>query len=361
MTDNSSFPFDIRRFRHGKYSWVRLVIFGSLLAWLWMNRSQDPKNTTALEAFEQQGKRPPPALSASPKPAGPGEAPTEEVVVKQPDPTAPPMEQLFSVVNPGKALISCSANGIVGDGVYRAAITGPQNERKGKGIAQHPTVQHGTLTAAVTEANGEVFLSQQLQALALLSWSGAESGTSSCRIEGLARVPIEGVVTNPDGSPAADALVRACDFGELVRTDEEGHFSFTGVLGSDCQPMAFYEGEDGFGKGSYEYVPIDSTEPIDDLVLTLPTKEEIMSPKVMRNAAEQLATMSERGILHHQKNQASLEAVQSVFSTPETTALLEAWIANEEDRIARINEQRELLLDPESQLDAFVEAFLSQY
>jgi hypothetical protein len=216
------------------------------------------------------------------------------------------------------------------------------------------------LTAAVTQADGEVFVTQQLQALALLSWSGAESGTSSCRIERLARVPIEGVVTNPNGSPAADALVRACDFGELARTDEEGRFSFTGVLGSDCHPLAFYEGEDGFGKGSYVYVPIDSTEPI-DLALTLPPKEEIMSPKVMRNAAEQLATMNERLIFHHQKKQASLEAMQSVFSTPETTALLEAWIAKEEDMITRINEQRDLLLDPESQLDAFVEAFLNQY
>jgi hypothetical protein len=270
------------------------------------------------------------------------------------------MEQLFGVVHPGKALISCSAGGIVGDGVYTAVITGPGEERKGKGTAQHPTVEQGTLTAAVTKANGEVFLSQQLQALALLSWSGAESGTSSCQIEELARVPVKGVVTNPDGSPAVDALVRACDFGELARTDEEGRFSFTGALGSDCHPMAVYEGEDGFGKGSYEYVPIDSTEPI-DLALTLPPKEEILSPKRMRQAAEQLATMNERLIFHHQKQQASLKAMQSVFSTPETTALLETWIADEEDRIARMNEQRDLLLDPESQLDAFVEAFLNQY
>ena len=328
---------------------IVFILAAALVAWFFF--SQDEAQQTATQPTVQSKATPAPATAPEPLQA------KADQLVEATEPEAI-RDAVFALVHEGRARVECTVPEGIPDGVYRSR----PSVRGGDASLLHPTVEQGVLRAAVTAPTGEDFMDYELQIVGVVTWSGAESGVSTCSVQQAPRVPISGLVKHADGSPAADALVRACDHGELIRTNEDGHFRMMAPLGSTCLPMAFDETDEGtFGKGSFQTVTVETTDPVTDIELMLPPREEYWDRDQRAKFATQLVKLNEMQVQMQHKKINSLKPFELVLKDSEAKALVQAWIANEELRAQQIEDQTLLLLDPDSQADALTEAFLNQY
>jgi len=319
-----------------------LVAVCAALWWWWPSPSVDDAPTVKAEPVV----KPPPrraASTAGPRPAAPVGGNTALPAASA---------DALAIAYPDQQRVECPA-GHLADGAYVGS---------GPGLAPVILVAGGRAVAAVSEAKGEGLVNQHQQPAGAISWRGAVDGAGRCEIGRPVPVRVTGRVADAQGFPAAGALVRGCAPGEVVRTDEDGSFSLSATRGADCYPMAFLELDDGrFGKGTYGEVFATSKDVV-NLDLTLPRDDALLSVERQREQAEGMAQLFGR-MSDDRRNRFEhiTEILADERGEPEALAALRAWHEIEEALLEDTETQIERLLDPEEQIDAFRESWLSLY
>jgi hypothetical protein len=281
---------------------------------------------------------------------------TRQDVAATPPGTEPPVEDwestLYAEAAPDQAIIRCRVAGLLPDGAYATSGT----------RLSLPVVRSGWLTAAVPEPAGHSMLTQNLQPVAQVRWSGAASGVNGCRVSKLELHTVSGRVVGPEGMPVADVQIRACDHGEIVRSDEDGAFSLGIPAGFDCHPMAFIEHEDGsLSKGTFTELS-DVDRDIEDITLKVPDYEESLTIEQLAAMAERLADMNEGMVA---RRQAEIDRLNALLDggtlDADGQARLRAHVQAEEQLVGRMVDQMERLRDPDDQANAMREAWLNLY
>ena len=200
---------------------IVFILAAALVAWFFF--SPDEAQQTATQPTVQSKAAPAPATAPEPLQA------KADQLVEATEPEAI-RDAVFALVHEGRARVECTVPEGIPDGVYRSR----PSVRGGDASLLHPTVEQGVLRAAVTAPTGEDFMDYDLQIVGVGTWSGAESGVSTCSVQQAPRVPISGLVKHAD-EPAADALVRACEW-RAYRTNEDGRFRMMAPLGATVCP-----------------------------------------------------------------------------------------------------------------------------
>ena len=266
------------------------------------------------------------------------------------------VEELYQALarSPKGRVIRCPA-GDLPDGHYRAL-----DAQKAVDVAQFVLVRDRQFHAWVDQDQGSAVIRQENRAWAALKWA------KECEVRTL-RVPISGRVEHANGSPAPGHEVPSCDHGEWFQTDGKGDFQTSMLQGTTCYLIAFVETPDSLGRGPHVTLTATGPDPIEDVVLVLPSPDEMLDEDRMAALASHLADMTHRMI--QERHEAAGTAIEGSRLDPQTAsqlssdarAVLEGWGTLREEELRAMERELERLDDPEQQVTALRDAFLKQY
>lgn len=254
---------------------------------------------------------------------------------------APGRDPVYAALVPGRTILRCPTD-VLSPGRYDAVVPS----------VQLVEVSAGLLTAAVVGDEGRTDLRENFVSVARLDWQG-----DRCAVTPTRRTTITGIVRGADGQPVADHEVRGCLHGEFARTDADGRFTLAAVDGSECWPMAFVERTDGrFGRSAPVGVSVEADAP--EVELRLPDDDDLWTEDDLRQQAGMLVGLFEQRIAGERTRLEALEAGAATLSGDEAE-VAHRLLAHETGFVAHVEGEMERLEDPEEQLDALRDAWLS--
>ena len=253
------------------------------------------------------------------------------------DPSGDPTRSALDAAFPALGRIRCGAGGM-------PAHADPQGPASVLPIID---VRGATLIAAVTKAEGgSVIESANSADRVHLRWSGAEPGRwGTCVATPPQTVEVHGTLRWPDGEPGAGEQLTGCP-GDVLRADEEGHFTFAIAVGQVCWPTGFVQDDDGaFGRG--KPVEVEPTEPgpQPDIVVVLPGEDQMMSRQRQTELLARLADMLLDGA--EGLPDPAADALPHA-NTPESAQVLREWSERTQARKQRRIDDMEPFLDPDA-------------
>ena len=332
---------------NNKHRWILLcaaILMGLGAAWVVLRRgptSPDQQQTRAGTKAERSKT----ARAARTPPAAPPPSPSGLDVET--------VEEAYDLVGSGMLRIRCPHHDVLADDalVGRTPSAGADSER----VYFLERVGDEVLAAVNTPEGGVILLDHRYQPAAKISWQGAdEAGWGSCELEALEVTRVRGTLVWSDGSPAAGEQVVTCP-GEVRRADEHGRFEFTIPTGVSCFPMGFVEGEDGsFGRGK----PAGAVGgEVDEIVVTMPTEEQIWSLEQQRTLLGRLSTMLMDMEDSREDNLAEIGDMGE--ASPGAQELLRTWTAQAEAMRQARYDELEFLASPDAGPEEFVECWLN--